>query len=190
MPHTTPASKAFPSSSNSSTLSESALSSFDKPSRSPDSKPETSGERSSESSGMSLSRLGWFRRGLFAALAILIGALALLVLALALPAFTGFAFAGAFFLATGFLGADLRAAFAGAFFRTIGFFETDFFAFAGAFFLVMVFLATVFLAAVLRGTVFFFAGCFRARLIGFPALLFFAAVDFFLVFFLVAIGAV
>jgi hypothetical protein len=168
MPQTTPASNAFPSSSNSSTLSESALSMFDKPSRSPDSNPETSGERSSESRGMSLSRLG-----LFAALARLILAVAIPVLALAiffgaltLRAFTGFAFAGDFFRATGF-------------------FETDFFAFAGAFFL-----AAVFLATVLPGTDFFFADCFRARLSGFPALLFFAAIEFFLVFFLVAIGAV
>lgn len=61
----------------------------------------------------------------------------------------------------------------------MGFFETDFLGFVGAFFL-----------AVLLGADFFFAGCFRARLRGFLALLFFAAVDFFLVFFLVAIGAV
>jgi hypothetical protein len=88
------------------------------------------------------------------------------VLALGFPDFTGFDFGAAFFRTTDFLGAD-------------------FFAFAGAFFF-----ATVLLAAVLAETLFFFADCFRAGLGGLLALLFFAAVDFFLVFFLVAIGAV
>ena len=58
MPQTTPASNAFPSSNNSSTLSESALSSFDNPCRSPDSNPETLREgSSSEVSGWSLFHL-------------------------------------------------------------------------------------------------------------------------------------
>jgi len=39
-------------------------------------------------------------------------------------------------------------------------------------------------------TVFFFADCFRAGCCGFLALLFFTAVNFFLVFLLVAMGAV
>ena len=123
-PATIPASNAFPSSSNSSTLSESALSMFDKPSRSPDCNPETSGERSRESSGMSLSRRVGLRLGLLMALAALTGGLAAVfwaltfgvlalaiffagfavpVLALGFPAFTGFAFAGVFFRARGFL---------------------------------------------------------------------------------------
>ncbi|MEI9969745.1 MAG: hypothetical protein WDM87_14400 [Terracidiphilus sp.] len=54
----------------------------------------------------------------------------------------------------------------------------------------MYFGAAVFLAAVLPGTAFFFADFFCAGLAVFLALLFFVAVDFFLVFFRVAIGAV
>jgi len=118
-PANTPASNAFPSSNNSSTLSESALSTFDRPSRSPDCNPETSREDSSELSSWPLFRL------------VLRTALAL------------FVFAG-----------------------------------------------TLFLATVLSGTVFLFANRFCAGRSGFLAALFFDLVDFFLVFFLVAIRAV
>jgi len=53
-----------------------------------------------------------------------------------------------------------------------------------------VFVGTFFLAAVLPGTVFFLANRFCAGRSGFLAALFFDLVDFFLVFFLVAIRAV
>ena len=128
-PATIPASNEFPSSNNSSTLSESTLSTLDKPCRSPDCNPEGSGRR--------LDEPAW-RRSLR------------LFLLIPILVFSPGVFANAFFFAV-------------AFFGTASLFDNCF-------------------------EVFRF--CTGRRAGAFLVSLFFALVDFFLLFFLVAIRAV